>query len=103
MTRLYAEAIAVMRGRVDGIEGPAQFLWAQRLYVVRAVLDQWVESGSWWQQAAHRSGGGLLGVDDRERELWRVEAAAGRSGRSGVFDLCFCWSDGRWSLVRVHD
>ncbi|CAN5173329.1 hypothetical protein BH20ACT5_BH20ACT5_20530 [soil metagenome] len=103
MTRLYTEDIAVRRGEVDGVEGPAQFLWGQRLYAVRAVLDQWVEAGSWWRQSDHRPAGAQLGVDDRERELWRVEASAGRSGPVGVFDLCFSWSDGRWSLTRVHD
>lgn len=43
------------------------------------------------------------GVDDRERELWRVEARAGRSGATGVFDLCFDWSRGAWQLVRALD
>lgn len=41
-------------------------------------------------------------VDDGERELWRVEAAAGRLG-AGVFDLCFDWSAGGWTVARVLD
>ena len=59
-----------------------------------------------------------------ERELWRVEAgrgpgrplpadggadagadagADGSADRSGVFDLAFDWSDGRWALVGCAD
>ncbi len=45
---------------------------------------------------------GAAAVDDGERELWRVEAAAGRSG-AGVFDLCFDWSAGGWTVARVLD
>jgi hypothetical protein len=41
-----------------------------------------------------------------EREVWRVEAAAGRQatreGR-GVFDLVFDWADGTWLLARCLD
>ena len=37
-----------------------------------------------------------------ERELWRVEAGRGIS-TSGVFDLSFNWSDGRWQLVGCAD
>ena len=47
-------------------------------------------------------------VDDDEQDWFRVEAAAGRSGRTsegtaGVYDLCFSWSSGSWSLCRVLD
>ena len=41
-----------------------------------------------------------------EREVWRVEAAAGRHvGRDGrgVFDLVFDWADGTWLLARCVD
>ena len=41
-----------------------------------------------------------------EREVWRVEAARGRSavghGR-GVFDLVFDWAQGSWQLARCVD
>lgn len=46
---------------------------------------------------------GPASVDDGERDWWRVEAAAGRSTGSGVYDLCFDWSRGAWSLARVLD
>ncbi len=46
---------------------------------------------------------GPAGVDDGERDWWRVEAAAGATAGSGVYDLCFDWSRGAWSLARVLD
>lgn len=91
MTRRYAEPVEVRRQQ----ETPAQFLWRDRLYVVREVLDSWVESGAWWQAPQ--------GALDGEREFWRVEAAAGRTGGWGVYDLCFDWSTGTWSLTRTMD
>ena len=52
---------------------------------------------------AAEDGLGVAVIDDGEREFWRVEARAGRSASTGVFDLCFDWSAGRWQLVRVVD
>jgi hypothetical protein len=46
---------------------------------------------------------GSMTLDDGEREFWRVEAGAGRSANSGVYDLCFDWSANRWQLVQVMD
>jgi hypothetical protein len=113
-------------------DAPEQFLWRGRLYVVRAVLSRWTESGGWWRGAAVRgltsgmSTGASTGtstdastgraagpaeIDDGERDWWRVEAdcplfrgrhAAMSAGR-GVYDLCFDWSRGAWSLARVMD
>jgi hypothetical protein len=42
-------------------------------------------------------------VEDSEREVWRVEASAGRASGTGVFDLCFDWSAGAWTLLRALD
>lgn len=110
MTRCHADPVEVVR-RDDE---PRQFLWRGRLYVVCTVLDRWVESVPWWRGsavtalhtgAACARGAGIPGglglVDDRE--VWRVEAAAGRIGRRGVFDLTLLPDDGRWLLTRVHD
>lgn len=46
---------------------------------------------------------GVLGIDDGSQEWWRVEAGTGRSGTTGVYDLCFDWSRGAWALARVLD
>ncbi|GAC1440431.1 MAG: hypothetical protein NVSMB55_05090 [Mycobacteriales bacterium] len=93
---------------------PEQFLWRGRLYVVRAVLARWTESGGWWRGAAVRAlaageqGGGIdASIDDGECDWWRVEADSGRlaalAAGPGVYDLCFDWSRGAWSLARVLD
>jgi hypothetical protein len=112
MTRRYDEQVDVRRRE----EGPAQFLWRGRLYVVRDVLDHWVEVGTWWSGAAAQAllgtgapddgsvpPPGATGVDDTEREVWRVEASAGRSAGSGVYDLCFDGAAGSWTLARAMD
>ena len=81
-------------------DSPEQFLLHGRLHVVRAVLARWVEPGGWrWSgpgrvaPAPPTGGTGVavihsVPVDLADRELWRVEAAAGRSARPQVFDLC---------------
>jgi hypothetical protein len=116
MSRRYDDPVEVRR-RDDE---PAEFLWRDRLWVVRAVLARWVETGAWWQTAVPAGTGipgaaltsgalhgatGATGATDGsaaltldpvghsvERELWRVEATRGRVHGMGVFDLCFDWS-----------
>ncbi len=44
-----------------------------------------------------------LGVDDVEREFWRVEASAGRACGVGVYDLCFDSTAGTWSVAAALD
>ena len=109
MSRRCAEPIQVER-RDDA---PAQFLWRGRLFVVRDVLAHWLEAGAWWRArgAASMVTGdaspgrpvGPVGLDDGEREYWRVEASAGRAAGSGVYDLCLDWSAGGWTVARVLD
>ncbi len=47
MARRHADTIEV-RHRDDA---PEQFLWRERVYVVRQVLAHWVEAGQWWSAA----------------------------------------------------
>ena len=96
MTRRYHDAVEVRRR--DDV--PAEFLWRGRLYSVRTVLAHWVEAGGWWR---FQRVGGSASLDDREREIWRVEAGPGRASRTGVYDLCFDWSAGGWTLAYAHD
>lgn len=96
--RLYDDPVEVRRGET---EGPDQFLWRGRLWKVRAVLAHWVETAPWWQPATEGADP-AVGADLVERELWRVEAGRGIS-TSGVFDLSFTFSDGRWQLVGCAD
>jgi hypothetical protein len=115
--RRYDDPVDVRRGRVTGmgggpVEGPEQFLWKGRLWTVRAVLAQWVETGPWWQSSgvhavlgaedwtadpadaggARADGAGSAGSSvgtlaptelTAEREVWRVEAARGRAVDAG--------------------
>lgn len=129
--RSYGDLVEVQRGSVGtaGLDVPAQFMWRDKLWVVRDVISHWIETGAWWEQAGVAAA--LYGVSAAsaeqsssarvdtlperlsdadllaEREFWRVEAATGRMSRlvggAGVFDLAFDWSDGRWRLVRCID
>ena len=74
---------------------PMSFLWRGRLYVVREVLGHWRDRREWWAGGAARALHGdewdqtesvEVRLDD-EREVWRVEASAGRTFSSGVYDL----------------
>jgi len=112
--RRYAAPVDVVRGHVDGVEGPAQFVWRARPWRVCAIVATWVETGSWWE---HDGIHGLLGVGEGEaetavtsvaallgeREMWRVEASRGRLGARAVVDLSFDWASGDWRLVRCLD
>ena len=107
---------------------PTAFLWRGRLYVVRQVLDHWKERRPWWRDALDErrvpaavaapssfagdgtSGPGKEAVggvdilgDARERQVWRVEASAGRMAGTGVYDLGVDPSPGQWRLLRVAD
>ena len=106
MSRLHADVVEVQR-RDDE---PAQFLWRGRLYVVREVLARWTSSGGWWRAAAVQavsSGAstevalGPAVIEDGEQDWFRVEA--GRASATGVYDLCFDWATGSWSLARILD
>ncbi|GAA4715761.1 hypothetical protein GCM10025782_10640 [Pedococcus ginsenosidimutans] len=87
------------------LAGPEAFVWRGRLYVVRAVLDRWQERRPWWRDAREQGSGDVL-TDARERQVWRVEASAGRCAGVGVYDL---GADPQglgtphWRLLRVAD
>ena len=109
-------------------EAPEQFILRDRLYAVRAVFAHWTEPGGWRWSAPSRPparpapgrGSGAAGaavlvpgvpfidsvpVDRGDRELWRVEAAAGMSARLQVFDLCRDVSadSSRWTATLVEE
>ena len=75
---------------------PVAFVRRHRGYVVRSVLAHW------WETQAAADVASVGGVQDDERELWRVEATT-RSGTVVVADLCFAWHTGRWTLAAVVD
>ena len=131
--RRYDDPVEVRTGIVDGVEGPAQLVWRDRLWQVRAVVAHWVETAPWWDQPAVQ---GLLGVHDErserrsdelpdgdrgdpaalgpvatgsvaslvaERDVWRVEASRGRVGARGVLELVRDGATGRWRLTGCED
>jgi Domain of unknown function (DUF6504) len=115
--RRYDEEIDVRRGLVSGQDAPAQFLWRDRLWVVRDIVAHWVETGAWWEQPGvgalfggpdTSEGAGPPAADARcadllgEKEVWRVEAMRARTG-TGVFDVSFDWALGQWRLVCCLD
>lgn len=115
MVRRIGDSIEVrVTGGLD--EAPMSFLWRGRLYVVRAVLGHWRERREWWATGAARALHGeesVLSASpmvlDRESEVWRVEASAGRIFGHGVYDLSReptvdpPPATGVWQLVRVAD
>lgn len=89
---------------------PTQFLWRGRVHVVRGVLAQWSQRMPWWRSGAGaETAGPGAGIEQDgttvtlpvlEQQVWRVEASAGRSHGSGIYDLV---SGERWLLERVSD
>lgn len=119
MVRRYDDVVEVrsrQAGAVALVEEPEVFLWRGRLYRVREVLGHWHERRSWWTEQAARAvhgdspDAGVAGPETAavapgaDREVWRVEASAGRSAASGVYDLCRHDATERsWRLLRVAD
>ena len=117
--RRYDDTVSVQRGQVQRREAPAHFLWRGQLWRVCEIVSHWVETGAWWE---HDEVQALLGVEDAassrvsgvgsgvsmeallaQREIWRVQAARGRHGHRGVFDLSFDPSSGTWRLIGCQD
>lgn len=96
--RRYNEPIEVRQGRVGDEEGPAQFLWRDRLWVIRALETRWLETGAWWEESAEANADLL-----KEREVWRVVAGRGAKESLGVYELDHSWFSGQWRLRAVMD
>lgn len=107
--RRYNEPIEVKPGLVAGQEAPAQFLWRNRLWLVRAIEDRWLETGDWWDGRAARAvrgddvDPGQRGDLLAEQEVWRVVAAPGRSAEHGVCELAHGSTTGEWRLRTLLD
>ncbi len=121
--RTYDEVIEVRR---DPTAAPAQFWWRGRRWLVRGVVNRWLETGAWWDsplvraargddvvagQGAGDGGSPEAGRDPEqaeadllaEHEVWRVLAASGPSGSPGVYDLDLARDTGCWRLRAVVD
>ena len=82
MSRRYDDPVEVRR-RDDE---PAEFLWRDRLWVVRAILARWVETGAWWQAAVPAGGPGIPGttISPRARSGRGTSRIAGSTDGSSV-------------------
>ncbi|MBW8173507.1 hypothetical protein K0651_10675 [Ornithinimicrobium sp. Arc0846-15] len=119
MSRRYDEAVEVQLGQAQVVGGrwlttqrpqssgmgevpdeqglvPTAFLWRGKLHLVQEVLTQWTQRLPWWQSAWEESGQ----IEVLERQIWRVEARAGRDSSTGIFDL----AQGQpWQVLGVTD
>lgn len=85
---------------------PRQFIWRDRLLLVKEVQGRWSRATAWWEgqqvraargENVERAGGDLLA----EREVWRVEAGNGQ--RRGVYELARTVDAEDWVLQAVLD
>lgn len=99
--RVYDDPIHVLFS-----DEPRQFIWRERLLLVKEVQGRWSRATAWWtgQQVRAARGesvdatqGDLLG----EREVWRVEAGNGR--QRGVYELARTVDAEDWVLQAVLD
>lgn len=91
MTRVFGDPVEVWVS--DG--RPVRFVWRDRLYAVRRVLEHWVATRDWWRE--QEPAGEAIG----EREFWRVEATPDRE--IGVYELRYDATADNWLLSRVWD
>ena len=98
--RTYDEPIHVLFA-----EEPRQFIWRNRLLLVKEVQGRWSRATPWWagRQARALRGEAVDGGGDpmAEREVWRVEA--GNGGHRGVYELARTVDAEDWVLQAVLD
>jgi Domain of unknown function (DUF6504) len=99
MSRIYGDPVDVFTTD-DG--RPIRFVWRERLYTVRRVLEHWVTTRDWWREQ-HPEAAEVAEVAEEpsEREFWRVEAAPDKEIR--VYELRFDAATASWMLSRAWD
>lgn len=86
--RSYDEPIHVLFA-----DEPRQFIWRERLLLVKHVQERWSRAAPWWESDE----ADLLS----EREIWRVEAGNGH--QRGVYELARTAGCEDWVLKAVLD
>ncbi|RMB59678.1 DUF6504 family protein [Tessaracoccus antarcticus] len=108
--RSYDEPICVLFS-----DRPQQFIWRNRLLLVKEVQGRWSRSTAWWESprvSAARGDAATTGaaVDTgrppaadllEEMEVWRVEAGNGM--QRGVYELARSVGRDDWVLQAVCD
>lgn len=104
--RRYDEPVSVRERAPAGSGGdsiPEAFVWRGRLYLVRTVVAHWRQRSAWWRTVFEPDSAREAALFDPvvlEEEVWRVEAAPGRTFQQGIYDLAH---GSRWRLLRVTD
>lgn len=107
--RRFDEPIEVRQGLIGALEGPLHFLWRRQVWKVTELQHRWVETLDWWNSSRVRAARGDVEPTDApgdlldEQEVWRVVAAPGRGGSSGVYELAHTWGSGEWRMRTVVD
>ena len=111
--RSYDEPICVLFS-----DRPQQFIWRDRLLLVKEVQGRWSRSTAWWESprvsaargdaATHTSAMAQQPTDAtaatdllEEMEVWRVEAGNGM--QRGVYELARSVGRDNWVLQAVCD
>lgn len=109
--RTYDEPICVLFS-----DRPQQFIWRNRLMLVKEVQGRWSRSTAWWESSrfsaargdAPTPGAASPAVDTaagtdllEELEVWRVEA--GNGVQRGVYELARSVGRDDWVLQAVCD
>ena len=99
--RTYDEPIHVLF-----TDQPRQFIWRDRLLLVKEVQGRWSRATPWWTGRQVRAARGeevapAQGDLLAEREVWRVEAGNGR--HRGVYELARTVDADNWVLQAVLD
>jgi hypothetical protein len=85
---LFDAAPVQVETREDG--RPVRFVWRDRLYTVRAVVEHWVSSSYRSQDPTGKTG--------QPDEFWRVQAAPGSGLKEMVYELRREAATGAWTL-----
>lgn len=85
---------------------PRQFIWRDRLLLVKEIQGRWSRATPWWTGRQVRAARGeevapAQGDLLAEREVWRVEAGNGR--HRGVYELARTVDAEDWVLQAVLD
>ena len=99
--RTYHEPIHVLFS-----DEPRQFIWRDRLLLVKEVQGRWSQATPWWTGRQVRAVRGeevapTQGDLLAEQEVWRVEAGNGR--HRGVYELARTVDAEDWVLQAVFD
>ena len=108
--RSYDEPICVLFS-----DRPQQFIWRNRLLLVKEVQGRWSRSTAWWESpriSAARGDVTTAGTPAtvgstpaadllEEMEVWRVEAGNGM--QRGVYELARSVGQNNWVLQAVCD